>query len=671
MQSGHGTVRDGAGQVDAGADLMCGIAGLVDFSRSVDEMGVAARQMADTLVHRGPDSSGVWSEHGIGLAHRRLAIIDLTSAGHQPMISRSGRYVITYNGEIYNFRDLRRRLETEGASFTGHSDTEILLTAVECWGVRKALDESVGMFAFGLWDRHERTLMLVRDRLGEKPLYWASDGRRLAFASELRALRRVDGLCGGVDANSIMLFLRHNYVPSPRTIFTGVHKLVPGTVLTARFDGVCTVEKSVYWSVAGAYAAGTKTPFRGTMQDAVQTLEGLLRNTLRDQMISDVPIGAFLSGGIDSSTIVALMQEESSRPIRTFTIGFQEGAFNEAAAAEDVARHLGTDHTTMYVTPQDALDVIPRLPRVYDEPFADSSQIPTYLLSALTRRHVTVALSGDGGDELFCGYNRYLWARTMWRGLSLVPHSLRKIVARALRGASPAQLDRFLTPAMKALPRRMRIPHAGERLAKLAASLDVADPTSVYLRFLSHWNDPREIVLGGMEPATGMSQSIAVAGSTAFTRYMMRVDSSNYLPDDIMVKVDRASMAVSLESRVPMLDHRVFEFAASLPVDYLLQGREGKQVLRHILYRHVPKQLVDRPKTGFGVPLEAWLRGPLREWASDLLAPSTMQRQGIFRPAVIDRYWQEHLSGSRSWHYQLWDVLMLTAWMEDGGLSLS
>lgn len=650
---------------------MCGIAGLVDFSLGADELGLKARQMADTLIHRGPDSSGVWSEHGVGLAHRRLAIIDLTPAGRQPMLSRSGRYVITFNGEIYNFRDLRRRLEAEGASFTGHSDTEVFLAAAESWGIRKAMDEAIGMFAFGLWDRHERTLMLARDRLGEKPLYWASYGRRLAFGSELRALRLVDGLCGAVDADSIMLFLRHNYVPSPRTIFTGVQKLVAGTLLTARFDGDCTVEESTYWSVAGAYAAGAEKPFRGSMQSAVQNLEERLRNTIRDQMISDVPIGAFLSGGIDSSTIVALMQAESSRPIRTFTIGFEEGAFNEAAAAEDVAKHLGTDHTTMYVTSQDALDVIPKLSSIYDEPFADSSQIPTYLLSALTRRHVTVALSGDGGDELFCGYNRYLWARMVWRGLSLTPRPVRKLVASMLGGASPAQLDRFLVPAMKFLPRPKRISHAGERLAKLASSLDVAEPASIYLRFLSHWHDPGEITLGGMEPATGMSQPPSALGIEAFTRYMMCVDSGNYLPDDIMVKVDRASMAVSLEGRVPLLDHRIFEFAASLPVNYLLHGREGKQVLRHILYRHVPKQLVDRPKTGFGVPLEKWLRGPLREWASDLLLPSTLQRQGIFKPAVVDRYWQEHLSGSRAWHYPLWDVLMLTAWMENGGLTVS
>jgi asparagine synthase (glutamine-hydrolysing) len=650
---------------------MCGIAGVVDPSRGADDLGLKARQMADTLVHRGPDSSGVWSDEGVGFAHRRLAIIDLTPAGHQPMVSSSGRFVITFNGEIYNFHDLRRSLESEGAHFTGHSDTEVLLQAVESWGVRKALGAAVGMFAFGLWDRHERTLVLARDRLGEKPLYWASDGRRMAFGSELRAVRQVDGLCGKVDADSIMLFLRHNYVPSPRTIFTGVRKLAPGTMLTARFDGGCAIEECAYWSVSRAYEAGAARPFLGSIQDAVQTLEGLFRNTIRDQMISDVPIGAFLSGGIDSSTIVALMQSESPRPIRTFTIGFREGAFNEAAAAEDVAKHLGTQHTTMYVTPKDALDVIPKLPAIYDEPFADSSQIPTCLLSALTRRHVTVALSGDGGDELFCGYNRYLWARTLWRALSLVPLPLRRLAAGALRGASPAQLDRFLTPAMKVLPRRLRMPHAGERLAKLAASLDVSEPSRIYLRFLSHWNDPGEVTLSGMEPETGMSRATAVAGVEAFTRYMMRTDSGNYLPDDIMVKVDRASMAVSLESRVPMLDHRIFEFAATLPVRYLVHGREGKQVLRHILYRHVPKSLVDRPKTGFGIPLEAWLRGPLREWASDLLAPSTLRRQGIFNPAVVDRHWQEHLSGSRAWHYPLWDVLMLTAWMEDGRLSLS
>jgi asparagine synthase (glutamine-hydrolysing) len=641
------------------------------MSRGADELGARAQQMSDTLVHRGPDSSGVWSDHGVALAHRRLAIIDLTPAGHQPMISRSGRFVITFNGEIYNFRDLRRRLEAAGATFTGHSDTEVFLEAVEAWGIRKALDAAVGMFAFGLWDRRDRTLVLARDRLGEKPLYWASDGRRIAFGSELRALRQVEGLCGKVDADSIQLFLRHNYVPSPRTIFTGVRKLLPGTMLLARFDGGCAIEESAYWSVAGAYAQGAENPFRGNMQDASQALEGLLRNTIRDQMISDVPIGAFLSGGIDSSTIVALMQAESSRPVRTFTIGFREGAFNEAAAAEEVARHLGTDHTTLYVTPQDALDVIPKLQRIYDEPFADSSQIPTSLLAALTRRHVTVVLSGDGGDELFCGYNRYLWSRTIWRAMSLVPRPVRKLAAGTLRGASPAQLDRFLSPAMKILPKRLRMPHAGERLAKLAASLDVADPASVYLYFLSHWNDPREITLAGAEPVTGMSESIRVAGIEAYTRHMMHVDSGNYLPDDIMVKVDRACMAVSLEGRVPLLDHRIFEFAASLPVQHLVHGRQGKQVLRNVLYRHVPTQLVDRPKTGFGVPLEAWLRGPLREWASDLLAPSMLQRHGIFKAEVIDRYWQQHLSGTRAWHYLLWDVLMLTAWMEEGGLSLA
>lgn len=649
---------------------MCGIAGLVDRSLGDGELGSVVRGMADTLIHRGPDSSGAWVEAGAGLAHRRLAIIDLSPAGHQPMLSHSGRYVITFNGEIYNFRDLRRRLEAEGAGFNGNSDTEVFLAAVESWGIRKALNEAVGMFAFGLWDRREQELVLARDRLGEKPLYWANDGRRLAFASELRALRQIGGLCGAVDADSIMLFLRHNYIPSPRTIFTGVRKVPAGTMLIARFQEACRIEESAYWSVAEACAAGARAPFRGSMQDAVEALDALMRNTIRNQMISDVPIGAFLSGGIDSSTVVALMQAESPRPVRTFTIGFKEGAFNEATAAEDVANHLGTDHTTMYVTPQDALDVIPKLPGIYDEPFADSSQIPTYLLSALTRRHVTVALSGDGGDELFCGYNRYVWARTVWRGMSLVPRPVRRLMARTLGGASPVELDRFLAPAMKILPARMRIPHAGERLAKLAASLDVDEPAGIYLRFLSHWHNPREIALHGVEPQTGMWTLPSAGGIEAFTRHMMRIDAGNYLADDIMVKVDRAGMAVSLEGRVPLLDHRIFEFAASLPIGFLLQGREGKQVLRHVLYRHVPKRLVDRPKTGFGVPLETWLRGPLREWASDLLAPSTLRRQGIFKPEVIDRYWQQHLSGGRAWHYQLWDVLMLTAWMEDAGLGL-
>jgi asparagine synthase (glutamine-hydrolysing) len=650
---------------------MCGIAGLLDPSRGFEELGSLVREMGDTLIHRGPDSSGTWADAGIGLVHRRLAIIDLTPSGHQPMISSSGRYVLAFNGEIYNFRDLRQRLEKEGAGFRGQSDTEVLLAAIESWGVHQALEATVGMFAFGLWDREARTLTLARDRLGEKPLYWATDGRRFAFASELRALRRVEGLCGSVCPDSILLFLRYNYIPSPHSVFSRVRKLTPGSLLTVRLTDRCLIEESEYWSVSGAYEKASRKPFTGDFQEAVNTLEDLLRRAIRGQMVSDVPVGAFLSGGIDSSAVASLMQAESASPIRTFTIGFREDGFNESDVAEEVAKQIGTDHLTMYVTAQDALKVVSKLPRIYDEPFADSSQIPTYLLSALTRQHVTVALSGDGGDELFGGYNRYLWAQPLWRGLALIPRPLRRLVASLSRGVSPMQVDRFLMPAMRFLPRKLQMPHVGERFIKLASALDVREASEAYRRFLSHWDDPAVVALHGSEPSTAASNPVAVSTVDEFVRYMMMMDSRYYLPDDIMVKVDRASMAVSLEGRIPFLDHRVFEFAASLPVEFLIEGRRGKRVLREILYRHVPGSIVDRPKKGFAVPLEDWLRGPLREWASDLLSPATLRKHGVFRPEVVGMYWRDHLSGRRAWHYRLWDVLMLTAWLDDNELSLS
>lgn len=652
---------------------MCGIAGIIDFSSAGSEVGVLAGRMADALTHRGPDSGGVWSEHGVALAHRRLAIIDLSPAGHQPMVSRQGRFVIVFNGEIYNFREIRKDLEAEGEVFSGGSDTEVLLTAIECWGVAKSLARATGMFAFALWDRHERTLLLARDRLGEKPLYWATDGQRLAFGSELRALRLVPGICGSVDMGSVNAFLRHSYVPTPRTIFDNARKLPAATAMRVKFDAsgrVLRCDQEAYWSVDDAYKSGRERPFQGSLRDAADELEVLLRRVITNQMVSDVPIGAFLSGGIDSSTVVALMQSVAERPVRTFTIGFEEQGFDEASNAEEVAKHLGTQHLTMYVSPGQALDVIPRMPEIYDEPFADSSQIPTYLLSALTRDHVTVALSGDGGDELFCGYNRYLWARSAWRVMSVVPAPARLRLASLLRRIPPSRWDHLLSPVMKFLPGKFRVAHVGEKLAKLGFFFDIPDPRGMYLRFLSHWHEPSEIAEGGVEPKTEMASIPQVDTIDAFTRHMMKVDSKNYLADDIMVKVDRAGMAVSLEGRVPFLDHHIFEFAARLPIEFLLKGREGKRVLREVLYRHVPKPLVDRPKTGFGVPIQEWLKGPLKTWASDLLSTSTLKRHGVLKPEAVGRYWAEHLSGRGSWHYRLWDVLMLTAWFESNKVRL-
>jgi len=624
--------------------------------------------MAAALRHRGPDDGDVWcdGETGVGLAHRRLAVVDLTAAGHQPMRSHDERLVIVYNGELYNAASLRA--EVEGIRgpicWRGHSDTEVLLEAVATWGVAQALRRAVGMFAMAVWDRHKKRLSLARDRIGEKPLYYGGFGGTLLFGSELKALRAHPAWRGEVDRDALVAYVRHGYVPAPYSIYRGVTKLRQGCVAEFTHDSIePRIEE--YWSARERALAGLADPLRATEAGMADELEALLRQAVRGQMEADVPLGAFLSGGIDSSIVVALMQAQSTRPINTFTIGFHEAEYNEAQHAKAIAAHLGTHHTELYVTPEEARAVIPRLPQIYCEPFADSSQIPTFLVSQLARRHVTVALSGDAGDELFGGYNRYLIAQQLWRKLSAVPGALRSVTAGALRAMPAAAWDYALKPMRFILPRPLRTQHPGEKVHKLASVLTQASLDDVYLRLVSLWPDPGVLVPGAREPRTPLTDGGAsLQGMADPLARMSFLDLVTYLPDDILVKVDRAAMAVSLETRVPLLDHRLVEFAWRIPLEYKVRAGRGKHLLRAVLERYVPRRLFERPKMGFGVPIDHWLRGPLREWADHLLDPAKLRSQGFFAVEPITRAWTEHREGRASHPYALWTILMFQAWLE-------
>jgi asparagine synthase (glutamine-hydrolysing) len=650
---------------------MCGFAGFLVTPSDFDPgggPGTAARMCA-ALRHRGPDEEGLWSDStaGIALAHRRLSILDLTAAGRQPMVSASGRFVVAYNGEIYNHGALRADLEKTGRApaWRGHSDTESLLAAIEAWGLAGALERSAGMFALALWDRSERALYLARDRLGEKPLYYGRCGGAFLFGSQLVALAAFPGWQPRIDRDSLALYLRHNYIPAPRTIYAGFSKLRPGTFAVLR-GAQSEPQEVVYWS-AQRLAGKSPGDLPATLPDAADELERLLRASVAGQMVADVPLGAFLSGGIDSSTVTALMQAQAAAPVKTFSIGFHEGGYDEAPYARAVARHLGTDHTELYVTPAEARDVIPRLPGIYDEPFADSSQIPTYLVSQLARRDVTVALSGDGADELFGGYNRYHLGRRIWQKACIAPRPVRAAISNALLAVRPQSWATVAAPVMALLPERLRHANMGHKLHRLAEVLGAPDFRSLYRMLVSHWTEPALLVLGGNEPPVEFGQDAESPGAARDSvQWMMDCDLVSYLPDDILVKVDRAAMAVSLETRAPFLDHRVVEFASRLPLKFKVQGNASKRILREVLYRYVPRELLERPKMGFGVPIDGWLRGPLRGWAEDLLSESRLRREGYFDPAPIRRKWSEHLSGARNWQYLLWDVLMFQAWLGNG-----
>lgn len=647
--------------------FMGGIAGDSQFSDDA-----VLQHMAKAILNRGPDDEGSWadSDRRIGLGHRRLSIVDLSPAGHQPMVSGSGRYVVVYNGEIYNHMDCRASLAMTGASieWRGHSDTETLLAGFDAWGIQGTVERCIGMFAFAVWDKQTSTLTLARDRLGEKPLYygWQGTGQNATFlfGSELNALKVHPAFAAVIDRNALCLLMRHNYIPAPFSIYQGIAKLEAGCLLTLSLE---QQEPKVirYWSAATVAVAGCAAPFAGTPTQAVDELELLLKSAVQQQMMADVPLGAFLSGGIDSSTVVALMQAQSSRPVKTFTIGFNEEGYNEAMHAKAVAKHLGTAHTELYVSPQQALDVIPRLPALYCEPFSDSSQIPTFLVSQLARQQVTVSLSGDAGDELFCGYNRYLLANKLWQKLSVLPTGSRRLAASGLTALPPSWWTSLLGPVQGLLPSSLRQANLGDKLHKAAGVLASGDLDALYLGLVSHWDDPTSIVIGGKEPPTLLTGNTPGLDGLDDIQRMMALDALTYLPDDILVKVDRAGMGVSLEGRVPFLDHRVVEFAWSLPQSLKLRDGVGKWVLRQVLYRHVPKELIERPKMGFGVPIGDWLRGPLRDWAENLLDKARLDREGYFNPGPIRQKWAEHLSGARNWQYHLWNVLMFQAWLAE------
>jgi asparagine synthase (glutamine-hydrolysing) len=639
---------------------MCGIAGFFDRRAlsGADEARACVARMTDTMTHRGPDDSGVWvdAEAGIALGHRRLSIIDLSPSGHQPMASADGRFVITYNGEVYNFPDLRAELEALGHAFRGSSDTEVMLAAFTAWGIEDAVRRFFGMFAFAVWDRQTRSLSLVRDRLGVKPLYWSLRDGLLLFGSELKALMAHPEWRAELDTEAVAAFIRHSYVPGPATIFRNVHKLVPGTILTLDASGEPRL--AAYWSLRAAIEHGAKWSAHRSEKEAAEQLEWLLRDAVRRRMIADVPLGAFLSGGIDSSTVVALMQAQSNAKVRTFTIGFEDKNYDEARHAKFVAKHVASEHTELYVSARETLEVVPRLPDWFDEPFADSSQIPTFLVSAMTRAHVTVALSGDGGDELFAGYPRYMLAESLWRRIARAPASLRRAVGLTLARIPEPVLDRLA----KLLPPRLRSLNFGRKLHRLASLVQLPVDDALHAELVAVWPEERFLV-----PGTSGALQIAPDPQLAallpdFLARMQYYDTLSYLPDDILVKVDRCSMAVALEARQPLLDHRLVEFVWSLPREFKVRNGETKWLLRRVLHRYVPRALVERPKMGFSVPLAEWLRGPLRDWARELIAPGHLVRQGLFAVSEVERLWSEHQNRQANRESVLWNILMFQAW---------
>lgn len=654
---------------------MCGLTGiLAPQNQATEGLRHLVHAMTSPLVHRGPDAGDIWVGDGIALGHRRLSILDLSPAGAQPMRSACGRYVVAYNGEIYNHLDLRRELDTVFAApeWRGHSDTETLLAGIAHWGLDDTLSRAAGMFAIALWDRRDRRLSLARDRIGEKPLYWGWAGSSVVFGSELKALRAHPDFPRDICRQALAQYLRSAYVPAPRSIHPGVYKLEPGCILTidgappaapphgplrpGESHGSLSIRR--YWSLNEMIEEGARSQFTSE-SEALSTVDEVLRQAVRRQMVADVPLGAFLSGGIDSSLIVALMQAQSSRSVQTFTVGFENPAFNEAPFAAAVARHLGTDHTELTVTETEAREVIPLLPDMYDEPFADSSQIPTHLVCKAARRTVTVALSGDAGDELFGGYNRYFWGPRIWQRLNWMPYPVRRGLGRGIAALPVNAWDRlgaFIGG---------RVTRPGDKAHRLAARLrDIRTMDDLYRSLVSEW--PAEhMVLGlGKAGQTLLDDPLpAVLDGDASAR-MMAQDMRTYLPDDILCKVDRAAMAISLETRVPFLDPDFLAASARLPTQMKIRDGQGKWALRQILYRHVPRDLIERPKTGFGIPVGEWLRGPLRSWAEDLLSEENLRRDGLIDPAPVRQAWAEHLSGRRDWTHRLWIILMLMAWRE-------
>ena len=657
---------------------MCGITGFWQSDGfSANAAKAVASGMANRIDHRGPDDSGVWLDEsfGVALAHRRLSIVDLSAAGHQPMCSATGRYVIAFNGEIYNHLDIRNELQGDGYEtsrllshssecWRGHSDTETLLAGIEYWGIAATLTKSVGMFAIALWDSHEQVLTLARDRIGEKPLYYGFQNGTFLFGSELKAVKAHPDFLGEIDRDVLCLYLRHCYIPAPYSIYKGIKKLLPGTYLQVKVGSGSSVQPLTpkeYWSMTDAVLRGVADPFTGGDAEAIASLDRQLKQAIGLQMTADVPLGAFLSGGVDSSTVVAVMQALSMRPIKTFSIGFTEAGYNEADYAKAVARHLGTEHTELYMSSVDALKVIPLLGEMYDEPFADSSQIPTFLVSKLARNHVTVALSGDGGDELFGGYNR-AYIMSNWGSIEKIPFWARRLTGCLVRSVTQNTLDIYTRKVRDPNPKMVNI---GDRLAKFGSRLETLKSLNDLIHSLASVIDcPADVVIGAVEPVTWLKSIGANLDFNTPEIQMMLIAAKTYLPDDILVKVDRAAMANSLETRVPLLDHRLVELASRMPMSLKIRDGKTKWILRQVLFQYVPQHLIERAKVGFSIPLADWLRGSLREWASELLDEHRLRREGFFDAEFVHALWVAHLAGKHNNQSILWNILMFQAWLE-------
>lgn len=642
---------------------MCGFTGFLNFDSKNDDAKSILNDMAESIQHRGPDDSGVWYDSKIGFAHRRLAIQDLSEAGRQPMLSPCGRYVLVFNGEIYNHLDIRQQLKNNYAGWKGGSDSETLLIAITIWGVEITLKKIVGMFSFALWNAETAELTLARDRMGEKPLYWGWAGDSLLFGSELKAIKRHPDFKPRVDREALALYLKYAYVPTPYSIYEGILKLPKGSYITISIESfkLRSATPIIYWDLCEIATNALANPFKGSPEQAVDAIDKQLKESVSGQMLADVPLGAFLSGGVDSSTVVSIMQEVSTRPVKTYTIGFEEQGYNEANHAKAVSDYIGTDHTELYVQARDALDVIPDLPNIYCEPFADSSQIPTFLVSKLAKAELTVALSGDGGDELFGGYNRYLAANKVWKPMQRMPLFARKVLSSTALMASERQWDWVFERAQPMLPKKLKISMMGEKLHKLAGVLALDDGYDFYNSLIACWNNPESLVLGSKKKAGDYS---AWRSLDCIEHSMMLADANSYMSDDILVKVDRAAMSASLETRVPILDHRVVELAWRMPIEYKIRNGQGKWLLREVLHRRVPKKLIERPKAGFSLPLDSWLRGPLRDWAEGLLEPERLRSDGYFYVESVRHIWEQHLSGKNNNQHLLWNILMFQAWVD-------